>query len=595
MILEAPSRAQLNRHRGAMTHEQQEHPRDTSAATATPEIAVGALIGHKADKLYANALAKGLEHYLGPDEHVVAAFKVNALRPMLDLLVVTDARVAAFNVSDLGTRGLKVDVPGATLASYDVSRFSSKLTLVTTSGEEVGAGSLGSDKDAAVFSAALDQLMGAPQTITRGDSGSAKPYVSPKLDQVLFAEAEQNLEANERILGLFTLSAGKQADVLAVTNARLAGFQLRNSSLDLSWSAPATELQAVTVKGITETVRVVLQTGMQFDVGLLSAARGHFDRCVQFMLEHPEPPACAALANANVVGLADAVGGKINTQTGLNLDLLSPATKQAIVNDGFPQKHHGFVDPMLTHLTAAEERAATGDIVGEEAALRHARKIAESAGMFGGGTVTKWLDTQVQRRMDARKLRRGADQIAAIGRSTIIYSDRIFHGDECYVFDGDVAASVEIDGTILESSRPTLTRMAIGSVLPGSALIVGFAMPKKTREDKRSASFNIVHPRWRIHERLDPERAPDTRGIAAQINAMAAAKARHAAVEPPAAPLTSNPSAEQAGTATPAAPAAPTSRIDEQLAQLERVAAMEAAGQLSAEEAIKLRAKIIDT
>jgi len=578
-----------------MTHEQHEQPQDASAPTAAPEFAVGTVIGHKADKLYANALAQGLEHYLGPDEQVVAAFKVNALRPMLELLVVTGARVAAFNVSDLETRGLKVDLPGVTLASYDVSRFSRKLTLVTTTGEEVGAGSLMSEKDTAVFSAALGQLLRAPQTVARSESSSAKPYLSPKLDEALLAEAEQDLEANERILGLFTLNSGKQADILAVTNARLAGFRRRNPYLDLSWSAAVTELQTVAVKGITETVRVVLQTGMQFDVGLLGGARGQFDRCVQFMLETPEPTACAALARANVVSLAEAVGGKINKDTGLNRDLLSPATKQAVVNDGFPQKHQGLVDPMLTRLTAAEERAATGDIVGEEAALRQARKIAESAGMFGGGTVTKWLDTQVQRRMDAGKLRRGVDQIAAIGRSTVIYSDRIFHGDECYVFDGDVAASVEIDGTILESSRPTLTRMAIGSALPGSALIVGFAIPKKTREDKRSASFNIVHPRWRIHEKLYPDRAPDTRGIAAQINAMAGAKARRAAVEPPAAPPTSNPSAEQAAPAAPAAPAAATSGIDEQLAQLERVAAMAAAGQLSAEDAATMRAKILDT
>ena len=579
-----------------MTHEEDTNPLDASPAATGPELAaIGTVIGHKADKLYANALAQGLEHYLGAGEHVVAAFKVNALRPMLDLLVVTSARVAAFNVGELGARGLRIDVPGISLASYDVSRFSRKLTLVTTTGEEVGAGSLMSDKDTSVFSTALDQLLRAPQPVVPGDGSSTRPYLSPRLDESVLAEAEQHLVANERILGLFTLASGKQADILAVTNARMAGLLRRDSYIDLSWSAPVNQLQTVEVKGLTETARVVLETGMQFDVGFLGGSGGQFNRCVKLMREHPEPTACAALAGTNLVGLPEAVGGKVNKDTGLNLDLLSPATKQAIQNDGFPQKHQALVDPMLTRLTAAEDRAAAGDILGEEAALRQARKIAESAGFFGGGAVTKWLEGQVQRRMDAGRLRRGADQVAAIGRSTVIYSDRIFHGDECYIFDGDVAASVEIDGTILESSRPTLTRMAMGSVLPGSALIVGFAVPKKTREDKRSASFNIVHPRWRIHENLDPDRAPDTRGIAAQINAMSAAKTRLAAVVSPIVPPVQARAADPVSPAAPAPSGSPTAGIDEQLAQLERVAAMEAAGHLSAEDAAKMRAKILDT
>lgn len=77
---------------------------------------------------------------------------------------------------------------------------------------------------------------------------------------------------------------------------------------------------------------------------------------------------------------------------------------------------------------------------------------------------------------DAR-LRRGTDQILVIGRSTVIYRDRVFHGDACYIFDGGVAAAVQNRWHHFGILAPTLTRMAMGSVLPGSALIVGFAVP----------------------------------------------------------------------------------------------------------------------
>jgi hypothetical protein len=68
--------------------------------------------------------------------------------------------------------------------------------------------------------------------------------------------------------------------------------------------------------------------------------------------------------------------------------------------------------------------------------------------------------------------------------------------------------------------------MAIGSVLPGSALLVGLALPQTTTNDTRVAQFVIVHPTWRVAEDIDPEKAHLVAPIAAQVNAIAGMKQR---------------------------------------------------------------------
>ena len=100
-------------------------------------------------------------------------------------------------------------------------------------------------------------------------------------------------------------------------------------------------------------------------------------------------------------------------------------------------------------------------------------------------------------------------------------NDRIVVGGVCRVMDGDVRASVEVDGQIMKSTRPTMTRMAIGSILPGSALLVGLATAKTKTTDTRRAHFIVVHPKWRITETITSDSAMEANGIASQINAIA--------------------------------------------------------------------------
>ena len=52
-----------------------------------------------------------------------------------------------------------------------------------------------------------------------------------------------------------------------------------------------------------------------------------------------------------------------------------------------------------------------------------------------------------------------------------------------YLVDEFVEAQVYQDGEIQITQRPTLTRMAAGAILPGSALIPGLAFQKKKKND----------------------------------------------------------------------------------------------------------------
>ncbi|WP_315093547.1 hypothetical protein [uncultured Cellulomonas sp.] len=181
----------------------------------------------------------------------------------------------------------------------------------------------------------------------------------------------------------------------------------------------------------------------------------------------------------------------------------------------------------------------------------------------------------------AQEIRIGSDLVGVVSRwpmpdKLYVFTDRVRIGKKVHVLDQHVQAMVEIDGQVFERSRPTMTRMALLSPLPGSALLPGLAMQKTTTSDKRSASFILVHPEWTETVALDPAKADKARPVAHRINAIAAG-------------LASAGSPEKADVAAPQSP----STMGTLHAELERVAQMKEAGLISDEEASALRSRLL--
>jgi hypothetical protein len=211
--------------------------------------------------------------------------------------------------------------------------------------------------------------------------------------------------------------------------------------------------------------------------------------------------------------LAVAAKEASNSRTGLQLEAIS---------DGFPERYAHLVEPLTGLLDEAAAAAFRNDIVDEERAIWRGHELASSAGLIAI-RAPQWFERALLKRVAAGDIRRGVDLLGTVGSGVTVMSDRIVQKDTCHVIDGNVRASVEVNGQKIQTTRPTLTRMAFGSVLPGSALLVGLAMPKKQTKDTRVANFVIVHPKWRIIERIDPDKAHEVNALAAQLNVVAEA------------------------------------------------------------------------
>lgn len=243
-----------------------------------------------------------------------------------------------------------------------------------------------------------------------------------------------------------------------------------------------------------------------------------------------------SLAVASIVSAGSAVAGMSEGKkirhvfdVAENLTRRSPASGAVVVPEklvatvspNLSQKHEHLVSPILQALAEAEAAAATGDVVTEELALGRAQRTAASAGMLSFRPST-WCEEEIHARAAAGRLRHDVEVLGTVGANLLLMSDRILQGGTVRLMDERVSAAVEVGGQVLHSTRPTMTRMAVGSVLPGSALLVGLAVPKTKTSDMRTASFILVHPEWRIIEPIDPDGAHEVSGLAAQINAISA-------------------------------------------------------------------------
>ena len=255
------------------------------------------------------------------------------------------------------------------------------------------------------------------------------------------------------------------------------------------------------------------------------------------------------------------------------------------------------LDQMLTQALAC---AQSGDIKGEE---RHLASFLATAAKGGGSAGRQNAERRIQELTSEKKLRIGSELIGTVkrehglaqysrteklsqvrtgGKSATIYSDRIFHGDTVYVIDSSTGAQVTLDGVAQITQRPTLTRMALLSPLPGTALIPGLALQKKKTNDMRSASFIVASSQWSFTIPISPDEITKPREIAERINRIAANLER-----------LETPQQHTLVTHTPPTPTPPTQ--PSVIQELKELQGLIESGVITPEEAQVLKNKIIGT
>lgn len=260
----------------------------------------------------------------------------------------------------------------------------------------------------------------------------------------------------------------------------------------------------------------------------------------------------------------------------------------------------------LLELEAMLERAAVAAIElrieSEERTIRLALDQAMREGSFGGRKLVKRrveaMTTLHRLRVGATHLvrvkpegafmqygRKGALSNVQIGdRWLDIYSDRVVGPEMAKPIDAYTQAQVYLDGQQLVTQRPTLTRMALLSPLPGSALLPGLALQKKEKVDTRQGQFTVAGKDWNRTILVAPEAVPKLRGIAEQINRIAEAMAD--AVAHAAATSTPAPSPQAASTPAPGTDG-------DVLTRLERIASLQKSGAITDVEAAALKAQVL--
>lgn len=239
----------------------------------------------------------------------------------------------------------------------------------------------------------------------------------------------------------------------------------------------------------------------------------------------------------------------------------------------------------LLHLSVAERAAKRGDVVAEETAIQEGFRVAADA--TGYWSWSAWLVREYEQELslltETGRVRRGA-YLGTVGDFDF-YADRIVTGDgSVLAMHPDARASVEASGSLNVTQSPTLTRMAAGSVLPGSALIPGFAFQKKKVHDSRKLYFTLEHPKGAALIELKPRFETSARQIALDVNqaarscAEADVRRRGKASTPP---LGESGSAE-AGAG------------ERDLATLERLATLRDSGVLTPEEFESAKRKILE-
>jgi hypothetical protein len=423
----------------------------------------------------------------------------------------------------------------------------------------------------------------------------------------LYEVLQRHLVDGEHVEGVFAVArVNPTADLLIITNIRVISAWRNKLDTDLTPFTFGSKLEDFTIDksmGGLNGIRVgITQAGIgESKVGTLRhkedipALR---DRLQAFLDRAPDETSLA-LEETVVDHL---IGRSHDTLRSAGMREDSTEQELAIVQSGeVPVKASHLLRPMLGHLELAEEAAEKGDIATEEDHLGQALALAQTAGLGQVRKVRAWLLREIDEAIADETLRIGMTTVGTVNdeswtkkNSVIIGSDRILYGGKGYPLDHHVAAAVELDGQLLESSRPTMTRMAIGSVLPGSALLVGLAMPKKTTTDTRTAHLVMVHPTWRIVVPIARESVPKVRPLTSQRNAISKAMEGAGGAQPALGALAVPELEIPQVVEETESEASSTSGVDNRMDRLERIAELKDRGVIDEEEAKRLRAEVLD-
>ena len=243
-----------------------------------------------------------------------------------------------------------------------------------------------------------------------------------------------------------------------------------------------------------------------------------------------------------------------------------------------PEKAKHIADDLAHLLGYAAEACTRGDVVAEERHLHSAVGLASRVPMLSRRETRRWIESRIAAEARSGRVRKSTRLLGVVDAQGLgaddlrLYDDRIVCGKEAHALDARVSAAVELDGQVVVSHRPTMTRMAVGSILPGSALIPGMALQKKQSTDTRVARFMVVHPEWTLSVRIPPGNVSAVRPLALQVNRIA--DELRTAVTPPS-----------------PAPAAPPG--DDVISKLERVGKLLEQGVITTEQATQLRDDVL--
>ena len=102
-----------------------------------------------------------------------------------------------------------------------------------------------------------------------------------------------------------------------------------------------------------------------------------------------------------------------------------------------------------------------------------------------------------------------------------LFTDSIQIEGRFRTIDVHTVAEVVSNGQVQVTTRPTLTRMALLSPIPGSALLPGLALAKSKTNDLRVSEIIVTSLNWQDTARIKPEDASKATAIANRINTIA--------------------------------------------------------------------------
>jgi hypothetical protein len=104
------------------------------------------------------------------------------------------------------------------------------------------------------------------------------------------------------------------------------------------------------------------------------------------------------------------------------------------------------------------------------------------------------------------------------GDAIEVYENVVVHLGVEHLLDQFTSCEVTMNGQVQVTHRPTLTRMGLLAPLPGSALIAGFALGKKTTHDSREVLVTVASTSWTCSTRVSHSNLAKVKEIANRLN-----------------------------------------------------------------------------